>query len=265
MNLTHRIIVLTLAACCSSGIAAAAAPSEVLATVNGTTITQRTLEVYARQRGIEDMSKLAPDRKAKIVEELINRELLYRAALEKKLDKKPDTTAELESARSNILASSAVRRELDARGELSEAKLKEGYDKFIKNLPGLEYKTRHILLDSEDKAKAVIAELDKGGDFAKLANEHATGTADGGELEWFQPEDMIKPFADAAVKLQKDEYTKTPVQTQYGWHIIQLQETRKVTPPAFEDVKEQIRMSARNETIEAYIKSLRAKAKVEIK
>ncbi|MBI3774968.1 MAG: peptidylprolyl isomerase [Gammaproteobacteria bacterium] len=263
MNFRHTVVALGLAACTTGS--AIAASADVLATVNGTHITQQTLEVYARQRGIDDLSKLAPDRKTKIIDELVNRELLYRAALDKKLDKKPDTTAELESARANILASSAVRNELDARGELSEAKLKEGYDKFIKDLPGLEYKTRHILLDSEEKAKEVIAALDKGGDFAKLANEHSTGAADGGELEWFQPEDMIKPFSDAAVKLQKDQYTKTPVQTQYGWHVIQLQDTRKVTPPTFEDVKEQIRTSARNAAIEAYIKGLREKAKVEIK
>ncbi len=264
MNLRHTVIGLSLAACGTTGISSAA-PAEVLATVNGTHITQQTLEVYARQRGIDDLGKLPPERKTKIVDELVNRELLYRAALEKKLDKKADTTSELESARANILASMAVRNELNAHGELSEAKLKEGYDKFIKDLPGLEYKTRQVLLDSEDKAKAVIAELDKGGDFVKLANEHSTGAADGGELEWFQPEDMIKPFSDAAMKLKKDEYTKTPVQTQYGWHVIQLQDTRKVTPPAFEDVKEQIRMSARNAAIEAYIKNLRNKAKVEIK
>jgi len=255
---------LSLAAISYTGITSAA-PTDVLATVNGVHVTQQTLETYARQRGIDDLNKLAPDRKAKIIEELVNRELLFRAALDKKLDKKADTTIELDSARANILASAAVRNELDARGELSEAKLKEGYDKFIKDLPGLEYKTRHILLDSEDKAKDVIVALDKGGDFVKLANEHSTGAADGGELEWFQPEDMIKPFSEAAVKLKKDEYTKTPVQTQYGWHVIQLQDTRKVTPPGFEDVKEQIRMNARNTAIEAYIKTLRDKAKVEIK
>lgn len=264
MILRHTAMALSLAAFSYTGIIIAA-PAEVLATVNGTQITQQMLEIYARQRGVEDLAKLPPDRKTKIVDELVNRELLYRAALEKKLDKKAETTAELDSARANILASVAIRSELDARGELSESKLKEGYDKFLKDLPGLEYKTRHILLDSEDKAKAVIAELDKGGDFAKLANQHSTGAADGGELEWFQPEDMIKPFSDAAVKLKKDEYTKVPVQTQYGWHVIQLQDTRKVSPPAFEDVKEQIRVSARNSAIEAYIKSLRDKAKVEIK
>ena len=264
MNLRPTVMALSLAAISYTGITSAA-PTDVLATVNGVHVTQQTLETYARQRGIDDLNKLAPDRKAKIIEELVNRELLFRAALDKKLDKKADTTIELDSARANILASAAVRNELDARGELSEAKLKEGYDKFIKDLPGLEYKTRHILLDSEDKAKDVIVALDKGGDFVKLANEHSTGAADGGELEWFQPEDMIKPFSEAAVKLKKDEYTKTPVQTQYGWHVIQLQDTRKVTPPGFEDVKEQIRMNARNTAIEAYIKTLRDKAKVEIK
>lgn len=244
---------------------AIAAPADVLATVNGTTITQHMFDLYSKQRGVEDASKLPAEQKKRLVDELVNRELLFRSALEQKLDSKPDVSAELDNARMNILASNAVRNEVETRSALSDEKLKESYQAFLKELPGLEYKTRHILVDNEDKAKALVTELDKGGDFAKLANDNATGAADGGELEWFNPDDMIKPFVDAVVKLQKGQYTKAPVQTQYGWHIIQLQDTRKVPPPSFDDVKEQLLMNARNTQIENYIKGLRAKAKIEVK
>lgn len=242
-----------------------AAPTDVLATVNSTAITQHMFDLYSKQRGVENAGKIPADQKKRLVDELVNRELLFRAALEQKLESKPDVSAELDNARMNILASNAVRNEIEVRSAISDDKLKEEYQSFLKGLSGLEYKTRHILVDNEDKAKALVAELDKGGDFAKLANDNATGAPDGGELEWFSPDDMIKPFVDAVVKLKKDQYTKAPVQTQYGWHIIQLQDTRKVPPPAFEDVKEQLLMNARNTQIENFLKGLRAKAKIEVK
>lgn len=239
-----------------------AAPTDVLATVNGTSITQRMFDIYAKQRGVEDAAQLPPERKALLVDELINRELLFRAAMEKKLDKNSDTGAELESAKLNILAGASVRTYLDKQPETPDEKLKEEYEKLVKGNSGMEYKTRHILVDTEEKATAIIAELDKGGDFAKLVETHSAAGSDGGDLEWFQPGDMVKPFADATAALKKDEYTKKPVQTQYGWHIIQLQDTRSVTPPPFEEMKSQLRVRARNASIETYLKTLREKAKI---
>jgi peptidyl-prolyl cis-trans isomerase C len=261
MKFRHLLVAAALAA---SGLSHAA-KDDVLATVNSTKITQEMFDAYARQRGTDDAASVPADRKQKLLEELINRELLYRAAAEKKLDTREDIAAELESARMNIMASAAVRWELDMKGGSTEEKLHEGYDKFIKELPMLEYKTRHLLVDSEDKAKELIAELDKGADFAKLLSAHGAGTVEGGELDWFQPGDMLQSFSDATVKLNKGEYTKTPVQTQYGWHVVQLQDTRKLTPPSFDEVKEQIRTSTRNAVIESYINDLRAKSKIEIK
>jgi peptidyl-prolyl cis-trans isomerase C len=261
MKLHQFVVAVALTA---SGLSHAA-KDDVLATVNGANLTQEMFDAYARQRGTDDAAAVSADRKQKLLEELINRELLYRAAEEKKLNTREDIAAELESARLNIMASAAVRWELEMKGGLTEEKLREGYDKFIKELPLLEYKTRHLLVDSEDKAKELIAELDKGADFAKLLSAHGAGAVEGGELDWFQPGDMLDSFADATMKLKKGEYTKTPVQTQYGWHVVQLQDTRKLTPPPFEEVKEQIRASTRNAVIEAYINGLRAKSKIEIK
>ncbi len=242
-----------------------AAPTDVLATVNGTSITQRMFDIYAKQRGVENADQLPPDRKALLVDELINRELLFRAAVEKKLDKDSSTGAELESAKLNILAGASVKSYLDKQPEISDDVLKKEYDKLAKDNPGMEYKTRHILVDAEDKATAIIAELDKGADFAKLVETHSSAATEGGELEWFQAGDMVKPFADATAQLKKGEYTKKPVQTQYGWHVIQLQDTRAVTPPPFDEMKNQLRVRARNTSIEAYLKTLREKAKIEKK
>jgi peptidyl-prolyl cis-trans isomerase C len=244
---------------------AQAAPTDVLATVNGTTITQRMFDIYAKQRGVEDTAQLPAERKAQLIDELINRELLYRAAVAGKLEKNAETSAELESAKLNILAGASVRAHLDKQSEVTDESLKKDYDNLNKESAGLEYKTRHILVDSEDKAAALIAELDKGGEFAKLVETNSAAGIEGGELEWFQPADMVKSFADAAAQLEKGAYTKKPVQTQYGWHVIQLMDTRPVTPPPFDEVKGQLRVRARNASIESYLKSLREKAKIEKK
>lgn len=242
----------------------AAAPGDVLATVNDTKITQKMLDVYARQRGVEDLANLPAERRAMLVDELINRELLYRAALQDKLDKSGDTGAELESARLNILAGAAVRTRIEKSPAMTDDNLKKEYDKFVKEMPGLEYKTRHILLDSMEKANEVIAELDKGADFAKLVADKSAAGTEGGELEWFQANDMVKPFADATIALEKGAYTKMPVNTQYGWHVIQLLDTRKVEPPPFDQIKSQLQLRVRNSAVEELIKSLRDKAKVNI-
>ncbi len=242
-----------------------AAPTDVLATVNGTSITQRMLEIYAKQRGVEDLSNLPADKKGQLVDELINRELLYRAATTAKLDKNAETSAELESAKLNILAGAAVRTHLDKQPAITDETLKKDYDTLTKESAGKEYKTRHILVDSEDKANGLIAELDKGADFAKLVETNSKAGVEGGELEWFQPNDMVKSFADATAALEKGSYTKKPVQTQYGWHVIQLMDVRDVTPPPFDEVKDKLRMRARNTAIESYLKTLREKAKIEKK
>jgi peptidyl-prolyl cis-trans isomerase C len=262
---SHRTLISVVLVASLGASAAHAAATDVLATVNGTSITQRMFDIYAKQRGVEDTATLPAERKAQLVDELINRELLYRAAVEKKLDKNADTSAELESAKLNILAGASVRAHLDKQPEATDEALKKDYDQMAKEGAGLEYKTRHILVDSEDKAAGIIAELEKGGDFAKLVETNSAAGTEGGELEWFQPRDMVKSFAEATAQLEKGAYTKKPVQTQYGWHVIQLMDTRPVTPPPFDEVKGQLRMRARNASIETYLKSLREKAKIERK
>ena len=125
---------------------------------------------------------------------------------------------------------------------------------------------RHILVEKEDDAKAIIAALDKGADFATLAKEKSTDPAkdNGGDLGFFSREDMVPEFADAAFKLQKGEYTKTPVHSQFGWHVIKVEDRRTAAPPSFEDSKQQLTNELAREVIGAKIKDLRSGAKIEM-
>lgn len=234
----------------------------VIATVNGKNITEWTLERYAQQRNVQQA--LTSQLRKALIEELVNRELIYQDAVSLGMDKTPLIEAEMDNARINIVASSMLNRSSD-RFDVPEADLKKEYEARKEELGGQEVKARHILLENEADAKAVIAELDKGAKFAELAGKRSTdpSAVDGGNLGWFKPAQVMPPpFADAVAKLEKGTYTKTPVQTQYGWHVILLEDTRKVDPPPFDSVKEQIRVALQNKLIEKYIGELRAKAKI---
>jgi len=264
-SLVLTSLFLTAAAISGSASAAEPSTSKVIATVNGSDITEWTLERYAAQRGMAAESPKGRQRQA-LLEELINRELIYQDAISIGIDKAPAIQAEIEHQRINIIASSMLNRSSD-RFAVSEADLKKEYDQRKDELGGKEMKARHILLENEADAKAVIAELDKGADFAKLAGKRSTGPSavNGGDLGWFKVGQMVKPFSDAAAKLKKGSYTKTPVKTQFGWHVILLEDTRAVNPPKLEDVKEQIRVGLQNKLIEDYIAQLRSTAKIEKK
>ena len=133
-------------------------------------------------------------------------------------------------------------------------------------VPGREYKSRHILVKTEEQAKQIIAELDNGKNFAQLAMKHSIDASakKGGELGWFSANQMVEPFTEATQKLTNGSYTHTPVKTRFGWHIIRLDGTREIPPPAFEDVKDQITAMINNRRISGYISSLRQKASVSV-
>lgn len=233
-----------------------------IATVNGTKISEWTLQRYALQRGVQGDLQL--EQRRAFTEELINRELIYQDAVNIGIDKTPAIQAEVEHQRVNIVASAMLNRSSD-RFQVSDEALKKEYEARKDELGGTELKARHILLDTEQDAKEVIAALDKGGDFAKLAGERSKGPSavSGGDLGWFKPDQMVAPFSAAAGKLAKGSYTKQPVHTQFGWHVIKLEDKRSIQPPSFDSVKEQIRVGLQNRLIEDYIRELRNKAKIE--
>jgi len=180
---------------------------KTLATVNGTVITEWTLTRYASQRGLPPEMPAGKQREALILE-LINRELIYQNAVEIGVDKTPAIQAEVQHQTINIIASTMLNRSSD-RFSVSDEDLLKEYKARAGELGGKEFKARHILLETEDIAKAVIAELDKGADFAELAGKKSTGPSatSGGDLGWFSPSQMVLPFSEATATLKKGSYT----------------------------------------------------------
>lgn len=152
-------------------------------------------------------------------------------------------------------------------GEVSDDEIKARYDKEVAAAPPqTEVHARHILVKTEDEAKAIIAELDKGADFVALAKEKSTGPSkdDGGDLGYFGPGRMVKPFEDAAFALQPGEYTKTPVQTQFGYHVIKVEDKRQAAPPPLDQVKDQIRQLIVRDRYVELLKKLKSETKIDI-
>lgn len=237
--------------------------ARVVATVNGKDISEWTLKRYAQQRGLPPEAVNGPQRDM-LIEELINRELIYQNAVEIGVDKTPAIQAEIEHQRVNIVAGAMLNRSSD-RFAVDDAEMKKEYESRLDELKGKEYKARHILVGSEHEAKAIIKELDKGADFAKLAKEHSTGPSamQGGELGWFRPEQMMSGFGEAVKKMKVGSYSKEPVKTDFGWHVILLEDERDVAPPPYDSIKEQIRAGLQNRLMSNYIADLRKNAKIE--
>lgn len=267
---TKSLSIVLLAGLLALPLAAPAAPigepgkaARIVATVNGKPISEWTLQRYAQQRGLPPEAVKGPQRDA-LIEELINRELIYQNAVSIGVDQTPAIQNEIEHQRINIIAGAMLNRSSD-RFAVDESEMKKEYESRKDELSSTEYKARHILVATEHEAKAIIEELGKGADFSQLAKEHSTGpsAASGGDLGWFRAEQMMVPFGETVEKMQKGSYTKTPVKTDFGWHIILLDDTRSVAPPPFDSIKEQIRVGLQNQLMQNYIADLRKEAKIE--
>ena len=237
----------------------AAEEAKVLATVNGKQITSTDVERYRDQRPEEPATPQA------LLQELINLELLVQDAEKNKLDQDAAFRTDLELTRRALLAQYAVRKRVEDN-PVDEARMRQVYDEQIGKAPkATEYRARHILLESEADAGKAIADLDAGGDFATLAKERSTGPSgpNGGDLGWFSAEQMVPEFAQAAAALTPGSYSKAPVQTQFGWHVILLEETREASGPSFEEVKPQIENMLQSMQVREYLEGLRGAAKIE--
>ena len=239
------------------------AETEAVATVNGTPISKTDLEALTAE--VAERSRGAEVPREKLIEELIHRELLVQEAEKKQLGNSPEVIARLDSLKRSVLSQAAV-EDFFKNNEIADEELKPEYDKRIGATQQTEYKARHILSKTEDEAKKVVQQLEKGTDFAKLAKEHSTGptSTSGGDLGWFTPKQMVQPFADAVIALKNGEYTKAPVKTQFGWHVILREDSREQTPPPFESVKEQLKPLMQREKLQSHLGELRKQAKVEI-
>jgi peptidyl-prolyl cis-trans isomerase C len=239
----------------------AAEDEQVLATVNGKALTAGDIERYRERR---PESEGTPQ---ELLQELINIELLVQDAERSKLDEGDEFRLEMEMTRRALLAQFAVRDQIDGN-PVSEAEMRKVYDEQIGSAETKkEYHARHILLESEADAKAVIAELDGGADFATLAKERSTGPSgpQGGDLGFFEPGQMVPEFSQAVSAMETGSYSKAPVQTQFGWHVIKLEETRDVAGPPFEAVKPQIENMLQSMQVRTYLEGLREAAKIEVK
>jgi peptidyl-prolyl cis-trans isomerase C len=258
-----HVVALAIVLAVAAPALAATAPARV-ATVNGVAIPKAYVDVVVKaqtQQGSPDNEEL----RASITDRLVELEVLAQAASKKGLGKSPEVKAQLEVLRVQALADAYV-QDYAKNHPVSDDTAKTAYDKLRAESGDKDYKVSHILLDTEGEAKGIIARLKLGEKFKDLAKESKdAGSKDkGGELDWNTANGFVKPFSDAMVKLNKGQYTDTPVQTQFGWHVIRLDDTRAAQYPEFEQVKGQLKQSLQQEDVQKMVKALRDKAKIEM-
>ena len=271
MRIASRLILIALLgiglAACNKQAGGGSGDGTVLATVNGTAITEGMLDSFVREQANGQLPQLSPVQKASLVKTMVNMELLAQQARKDGVDKQPDVQAELQLSSNSILAQNQVESYLK-KHQPSDAELKAAYDEKVKAMDPHQYKARHILVKDEATAKGIIAQLGKGANFATLAKKDSMdpgSAANGGELgDWFSASTMVPEFGQALAKLKKGEYTKEPVKTQYGWHVIQLEDVRDQAPPSMDQMREQLDNEMQHKSIEAYIKQLNDSGKVTI-
>ncbi len=238
----------------------AAAPSGNVAVVNGTPIKRSELDIVMRQIHQPD----SPEVRKAITQKLVEFEVMRQEALRRKLNQREDVKFQMEGASRQVLLQALMRDEFEKKAPTDE-QLHAEYDREVAASTGeKEYKVHHILVGTEAEAKDIIAKLDKGGKFEDLAKgtKDVGSAANGGEMDWASPAAYVKPFSDAMIKLEKGKYTEAPVQSQFGWHVIRLDDTRAVTPPAFDQVKNHLAENIQKREMSDFIESLVKKATI---
>ena len=238
-----------------------------VAIVNGTAISRTEYDIYVKGLLQGKQQELTPEQKNQVLDEMISMELMAAQAEKDGLDKDLDTAAQLEVLRMRVLADAASQKIMKGQ-EPTDAQLHAEYETAIASMDKTEYHARHILVASKDQAEQIIKKLKGGAKFEALAKAQSLDTgskATGGDLGWFTTSRMVKPFADAVKALKKGEITPEPVQTQYGWHVIQLEDTREAAPPPFDQVKAQLVNSVIRKKLQAYVEDLKKNAKIEKK
>jgi peptidyl-prolyl cis-trans isomerase C len=252
-----------LTALLAAAACAQAADDKAAALVNGVSIPQARVDMRikaAAQQGQPD----SPELRKAVRDDLVNLEVITQAAVKSGLDKQAEIAQQLELARQSVLAGAYV-QDYAKNHPITDDVLKQEYEALKKRVGNKEYKLSHILVESEDEAKKVSAELKKGAKFGKIAKSKSKdpGSKDnGGDLGWAVPSNFVQPFGDAVLTLSKGQVS-APVQTQYGWHVIKLEDTRDLKVPAFDEVKPNIEKRLQQQSIQKAIEDLRGKAKIE--
>lgn len=241
-------------------------PTDPVVKINDTTITQQTYDDYAKARMEQTRTNVMPDTQT-LIDELVDRELLRQAALKQQLEQAPKFQEKIKQMQDNLLMAMVMQDYLD-KHPLDDAKLKQEYDIQVAKIKmPSEYKVRHILVEKEETAKAIIAELQTGKTLAELAKSKSIDSDSAnkeGDLGWVTSKTVEPEFGKALEQLKKGQYTTTPVKTKFGWHIIQVDDLREVPLPPFDNVKEKIKASLQGQQMQKYMDELKKQAKIEI-
>lgn len=232
---------------------------ETLLTVNGKPVTRAMYSLYFqdRMRNVAD-AKNSPEMQMSVLNELSNILIVAQDAEKSGLHERADIAASLELLKAKLLTQVAIQEHATSHKPTDE-QVQQVYDAEYAGQSNAEFKARHILVKEEDEAKSLIEKLAGGADFAELAIEHSTGPTgkNGGDLGWFDPAQMVKPFADALNGMEKGKYTTAPVKTQFGWHIILLEDSRETEAPTLESVKGKILTKLQQGSLSEYMQGLR--------
>jgi peptidyl-prolyl cis-trans isomerase C len=255
-----------LAGCAKTGPAAdTKAPAEKpIATVNGVPISRAMFDYYAKNTAGKPSADLTPDQRAQILDNLVRGEVIAQQAEKDGLDKSGDTALLLTLSRMQILEQAGAEAYLKDK-KATDAERQAEYDSQVAAMPKTQYHARHILVATQEAGQKIIDQLKKGAKFEDLAKKESIDSSkdQGGDLGWFSPSNMVKPFADAVAGLKKGEITQTPVQSQYGWHVIQLIDTRETPVPPLDSVKDRVDQLVQTKKFKAHQDELMKTAKIE--
>jgi peptidyl-prolyl cis-trans isomerase C len=253
-------------------VAAVALPvfAQNVAVVNGKPIPSARADLIAKQVTAQGQ-KDSPELRGKIKEDLINREVLAQEAEKEGFGSSAEVKTQMETARQQLdmvrqmILIRALVDDFRKKHPVSDAEVKAEYDKLKEQMGGKEYHARHILVDKEEDAKAIIAKLKNGAKFEDLAKQSKDpgSAANGGDLDWNPPGAFVKPFSDAMVSLKKGQFTDTPVKTQFGYHVIKLEDERPAKIPSLDEVKPQITERIMEAKLKNYQEELKKKAKIQ--
>ncbi len=256
----HLLAAVAAAALCASF----AASAQNVAIVNGKPVPQARTDILASQIA-KSGRPITPDMEGQLKDEVIAREIFMQEAQKRGLDASDDFRAQMELARQTLLI-----RELFAdyqkKNPVTDADVKAEYDKFVKANGGKEYRARHILVEKEDAARKIIADLKRGQKFEDIAKKQSKDPgsgANGGDLDWANPSSYVPEFSQALIKLNKGQLTQEPVKSQFGWHVIRLDDVREAQLPKMEEIKPQIQQALQQQKLAKFQEDLRKGAKVE--
>jgi peptidyl-prolyl cis-trans isomerase C len=257
----------TFAALAVSVLLVGAAQAQNVAVVNGKPVPKSRVDTLMVQATRGGQQPVTPEIEARVRDEVVLREIFAQEAEKRGIPATPDYRTQLELARQTIL----IRGLFDdyrKKNPVTDADAKAEYDKFKAQSTGTEYRARHILVEKEEEAKALLAQLKKGAKFEELATKHSkdTGSAkNGGDLDFAKPDAYVPEFGQAMASLKKGELTTDPVKSQFGYHIIKLEDTREAQFPAFEEVKPQVMQRLEQQKLQDYQETLRKQAKTDFK